>query len=305
MPRKKIFIRTCWFALCVLILIAAPAMIAVKNAEAGSGKEQMDMLTVWQIDSFEGGKGSRAGYLQTVGDNFSKDSGCYVRVVSITAEAARQNLVGGTVPDLISYGAGTYGLENYITGKPAASVWAYGGYCIISTDERADFEDVSVKNSVINGGTGNLSGAAALFCGLNGATVEKPTNAYVSLINGKYKYLLGTQRDIYRMVARGATFKVKPLTDFNDLYQLISITAQNTKNCHMASEFISYLSANDHNLNKIGMMGKTKLYDDEMSQMENLEYGYTLKSPVSEEMKNSLDDAINKSNINLLKNLLK
>lgn len=265
----------------------------------------MNLLTVWEIDSFEGGKGSRASYLQNIGDEFSKNVNCYVHVISLSSEAARQNLNNGKIPDLISYGAGTYGIENYITDKIISHIWAHGGYCFIAKEENADFSDISAQNTVINGGTENFAGAATLFSGVEGANIEKPTGAYVSLLNGKYKYLLGTQRDIYRLTTRGATFKIKPITEFNDLFQLISVTSENPKNSHYANEFISFLQSKSDNLKNLGLMGEVRLYDDVMSQMECIDYKYRIDSPVSKNAREEFERAILHSDINLLKNLFK
>ena len=265
----------------------------------------MSVLTIWQIDSFEGGKGSRANYLQTVGSKCFKDSRTYVNVVSLTSYAARQNIVEGIVPDIISYGAGTYGIESVIRGKNSYYTWAHGGYCFLTIDENADFSDIDNKNTVINGGVDNLSGAAALMCGVSNAEVEKPTGAYVSLISGKYKYLLGTQRDIYRLMTREVDFKVKPVTEFNDLYQNISVTTSDPKQASMANKFIEHLMEHGEDIVKLGLMGNGKYYSDQMSQMENLNYQYKLKSPVSDSTHAQLLSAIGNSDINLLKKLLK
>lgn len=305
MTRKKIIIKTLWFLLCISIIVTAPLLIAFNTHGTDQHETAKNMITVWQIDSFEGGKGSRASYLQNIGNEFSKVNDCYVQVISLSSEAARQNLSLGTVPDLISYGAGTYGLEQYITKSPVARVWAHGSYCFLAVDEAADFSDISVKNTVVDGGVENFAKAAALLSGIGGAPTEKPTGAYVSLINNKYKYMLGSQRDIFRLTARGVSFKIKPVVEFNDLYQLISVTAQSEKNCFFAQKFTDFLLNNEDNLFKIGLMGANKLYDNEMSDLEGLEYNYKLTSPISKTTKDSLDKAINNSNVTLLKNLLK
>ncbi len=305
MRHKKIIARAIWFAVCLSVLLAAPLLIAANTGGNQPNNVTMNVLTVWQIDSFEGGKGSRASYLQNLGDKFSQTTNCYVKVISVTSGSARQNLNSGVIPDLVSYGAGMYGLESYITDKTAAHVWAHGGYCILTIDESADFSDISGQNTVINIGLENYSQAAALMCGVGEATKEKPTAAYVSLLNGKYKYLLGTQRDIFRLKTRNAAFKVKPLTEFNDLYQLISVTSKTQINAYLANKFINFVQSNSAELTKIGLMGDSKLYQDEMSQMENISYEYTLTSPMGKEAKSAIDAAIKNSNMKLLKNLLK
>jgi len=260
------------------------------------------VLKVWQIDSFEGGRGSRADYLQSLGNTFSEKNDCYITVTSLSADAARMNITDGNLPDLISYGAGCYGLENAICGY---TVWCCGGYCLLTLDSSADFSDVNFDNTVINEGKDNLCGVAALLCGVSGATFEKSTSAYVSLINGKYKYLLGTQRDIFRLKTRGESFTVKPITEFNDLYQCISVTTQGVRDA-LSQKFIDYILSQSEELGKIGMLSeKEKLYDDEMKVMEGLKFDYRLVSPISEQTKNTIEKCVSDGDINKLKNLLK
>lgn len=259
-------------------------------------------LTVWQIDSFEGGKGSRAEFLQSTGNDFSKKENCYINVVSLSAEAARLNLSNGNVPDVISYGAGMYGIESYVHNF---SVWCRGGYCLLTMDTNCDFSDVTYENTIINRGKDNFSDVAALFCGVQGAKFESSTSAYVKLINGEYKYLLGSQRDIYRLKTRNVAFTVKPITAFNDLYQNISITTKCTDNQY-AQKYIDCVLSKINELNKIGMFGDgVKLYDDEMSACENLTFEYKITYPVNEAMKANIEKCVTLGDINMIKELLK
>lgn len=305
--KKEHISRVLAFILCVGITVAASIMMAAtgsgKNVVADDGK--MTVLNIWQIDSFEGGKGSRASYLQSVGNDFAGKSDCYVTVTTLTSSAARENMKLGKTPDLISYGAGIYGIESAIRGKTPYYCWCKGGYCFLTIDDGADFSDISRENTVINGGTENLASACALLCGIDGAAVEKPTGAYVKLINGKYKYLLGTQRDIYRLRTRGVAFKIKPVTEFNDLYQNISVTTNDPKRTVQAEKFIDFLLKKSEGISKLGLTVEgIKLYDDEMSAMEGLNYDCALKTPVSESAKNEINSAILNCDAKKLKSLL-
>ncbi len=294
---KPVICAILCFAVCITVFC-----LGLKRNAAGEASSGKTVLTVWQIDSFEGGKGSRAGFLQKCGDEFSKKGACYVSVISLSAEAARLNLSEGTVPDLISYGAGTYGLESFISDY---TIWCYGGYCFLTLDTNADFSDIINKNTIINEGKDNLSAAAALVSGVAGAEYVKPTGAYVKLINGNCKYLLGTQRDIYRLKTRGVSFAVKPVTEFNDLYQCISAVSK-SKNATKANSFIKFLSGKNSEINSLGMLSAgVRLYDDEMKVMEGLTYNCRLTSPVRESALTAIKKAISDGDINMLKNLLK
>lgn len=301
---KKILSRLkplIFMLLCCTAVITFTA-VAFTKEEAKPQITERPVLNIWQIDNFEGGKGSRADYLKKTGEAFSKNESCYVTVTALTSEAARLNLEAGNLPDVVSYGAGMHGLEKYIEGY---AEWCHGGYCFLTLDTNSDFSDINSQNTVINGGKDNFPAAAALLCDIVGAAAEKPTAAYVRLIDGKYKYLLGTQRDIYRLKTRAVSFAVKPVTVYNDLYQNVSVISQ-SKNRKLAERFVNYLIDAKSGLGKIGMLADgITLYEDEMKQMEGLSYEYRLASPVSADTRGEIQKLIADCNVNVLKNLLK
>ena len=57
------FICAC-LCLCALAGGAVAAFIINESGEDGAEEQSLTVLTLWQIDSFEGGKGSRADYLR-------------------------------------------------------------------------------------------------------------------------------------------------------------------------------------------------------------------------------------------------
>lgn len=294
-----------FFLLCVAILVTTTILIKKNSKAEAMPENRSETLELWQIDSFEGGKGSRATYLKNVGEKFYAQSGVYIHVTSITSEAARINIKKGTIPDMISYGAGMYGIENIITGEVSYYTWAHGGYCFISTEDGADFSDINDENLVVNAGNENFADGAALICGYNEAKIEKPTEAYVNLINGKYKYLLGTQRDIYRLKTRGTSFKIKPITEFNDLYQNISITSNSIYRQNISLEYINFLLSDNDALKSIGLMGKSRLYTDEMAPLDGIDYEFKLVAPINEATHDTIEQAILNSDSKMLKILLK
>lgn len=303
--KKGRLLRLSAIIACVVILIAMPLMAKNLNSDV-SADDDFAVLYLWQIDGFEGGKGSRANYLQDIGDKFFKAGGCYLKVTSLSADAARENLKAGNVPDLISYAAGMYGIETYITGGAAYSTWCHGGYCFLCLEQNADFLAVSPTNTIINAGTDNRAEVCALFCGIQGAETARPTAAYVKLIDGKYKFMLGTQRDVFRLRTRGVQFSIKPVTEFNDLYQNISVTATNAKKRQLSESFIKFLLSKSENVTKLGLLAQDlALYADELHALENLSYEFTIKSPISEQAKKQIDSATANCDVNLLKNLLK
>lgn len=280
---------------CVCLFITFTCMALADGEQTNDTEDTRSVLKVWQIDSFEGGKGSRADFLQSIGNDFAESGNGYVSVTSLSSEAARLNLSKGNVPDIISYGAGIYGIESYITGY---TQWCRGGYCLLTVE--GDFSDATAENTVVNSGKENFTAAALMLGGLNGAEQQTPTSAYLKLVNGNCKYLFGTQRDIYRLKTRGVNFTVKPVTAFNDLYQNISVTTA-CKDKNEANKFIDYLLSRRAEVTRLGMISDGAVYEDEMREMVSVEFDYKITSPFSEETRNRLLNIISSGDINTLK----
>ena len=117
--------------------------------------------------------------------------------------------------------------------------------------------DVGADNTVLSQGRGALPAVAAWAEGLRGAfRTEESVRAYVNFLQGKYKYLLGTQRDVYRFQARGAEVTAKPLTAFCDLWQYIAVCTADPERYAAAAKFVSLLLSDTVQgmLPRIGML---------------------------------------------------
>lgn len=146
---KRIF---CWFALigcCVGVIKLRP------KAESNGNKEiKKTIITLWHIDTFEGGIGSRQDFLSKASVRFEKRyEGIFVCVIGYTVEEAQENINKGIYPDMISYGIGFDKYRNMreirtkskyacmVNGKKAAVGWCRGGYVILShgSEESGDY----------------------------------------------------------------------------------------------------------------------------------------------------------------------
>lgn len=302
MRKKSIVI---YIIIIIALCIAVPVLAVTIGKETTVEADKMQQITVWQIDGFEGGKGSRAQYLQRSGEKCFKNEKIYFTVHSLTAEAARANFGRGVTPDLISYPAGFAGVESLINGRDFTyRTWCRGAYCILTTEETADFSDVSAENTVINAGKDNLSSVAAALCGLQTARYEQPTNAYLQLIGGKCKYLFGTQRDIFRLKARNAAFSVKPVTEFNDLYQNISILTTDGSKYESCLKFTDYI-INNPNAGTLGLFDGSELCAEELKTLSDLQFDCVLNFPCAESYTNELKKTAENGDVNKLKTLLK
>ena len=294
-------------AIMLAVCVAVPIMAVVRGRSASADTEgtQMTCLTVWQIDGFEGGKGSRAQFLTKTGERCFKNENIYVSVTTLSADMARKNLGEGNLPDMISYSAGFYGLENCINDGLINLTWCNGFYCLLTLDESADFTDVNAQNTVVNEGKDNLTEVAVSLCGLNGATFDMPTNAYLKLISGKYKYLLGTQRDIFRLKTRGESFKIKAVTQFNDLYQNIAVLTNEGGKIQKCQRYINYLTKNG-DVSGLGLFnGVQAERTDELEEFAEIEFETRLNCLCSESYIKELKECARSGEINKIKNLLK
>lgn len=291
--------------MAVVVVMTPIAYIFTHKIEERATDEVM-LIELWQIDGFEGGRGSRANFLSAAAKECFKGDNVYFNVTSLSAQAARENLALGHIPDLISYNAGFYGIEEYVNQSFGYRTWCNGGYCLISLDSSADFSDVDIQNTVINAGKDNLVDIAAILGGVSGAAKESSVNAYLKLLDGTYKYLIGTQRDIYRFISREVGYIVKPLSNFNDLYQNISVLTHDKERCVAARRFIEYLMTHN-DVKSLGLFSDNTVYGENqsMANLASAEYSYRLTSYCSEEYISQLKNAASVGDINKIKNLLK
>lgn len=106
--------------LCIIVGIvsAVPALAGkvggyrdLNPSELESVSAYSGVINIWNVDTFEGGSGSKAAFLESCAARFSKaNKGVYFLVNNLTVEEFRNNINSGVVPDLISFGFGI-GLE--------------------------------------------------------------------------------------------------------------------------------------------------------------------------------------------------
>ncbi len=267
-----------------------------------NAKQYKSIITLWHIDTFEGGTGSRAEFLLARAGEFEKkNDGVFVMVVNHTKQSAEKSYADGLYPDIISYGYGAVPENplktNEKTGFPYAvydgncyaSVWCRGGYVILANKEIP--ADKKLNNVVVSQGEYNAPLVAAALDGylLTKPEITSPTEAYYKFITGAADYLIGTQRDINRLISRNATAIVVGLEKYNDLYQYISVTATDSDKKLYACAYVDYVlsETSQKKLYKIGMASAyyTVEFDNEYLQtLQNtsFEYGFNVFKSVSE-----------------------
>ena len=219
--------RAAWRALPFLLLAAVFLAALLYPVRQESEGESVRVVRIWNVDTFEGGKGSRTAFLQRVA-RLAEREGVYYRVLSYTAEGARSAMQQGEFPDVLSFGIGLEverelcrPLGRTFAGDERAAAWCRGQYLLFSLTD--DFTQEG--STAISVGGSNLSCAAARFAGIAG-TEEESLAAYLAFLGGEYRYLLGTQRDANRFASRGAAVYARELPEYCDLYQYVCVFSQ-------------------------------------------------------------------------------
>ncbi len=261
---------------CILITsVYGKDVISSGGRPVGEKEEYQGIISLWQIDSFEGGRGSRKQFLMKVARSFEKQNkGVLVVVSDYTAEGAEKNFEKGIYPDLISFGlgteiSGTFEIseeQDFIGGKVGqklyATPWCRGGYVLIFNplliegDEQIN--SMSFESLLVSQGE-NTNPLLALInddIKVNTLEIKSPMDAYVKFVSGKVKVMLGTQRDVVRLETRGMEVLTRSIKGYNDLYQYISLTSSDSIKRVYAQRFIKHLMMQEtqKTLNEISMM---------------------------------------------------
>lgn len=267
--------------------------VTVKNSAP-----EKTIITVWQVDTFEGGSGSRQRFLSDAARAFEKrNDGVLITVTSYTPAGVKENFAAGVKPDLISYGGGveTGGLaEINVRGEGAeekekekrfAAAWCRGVYALFENPAalKKEYETLTVSAGeyTLPLVALALEERSDYFSLTEKAEELPPLDAYIKFVSGKSKYLLGTQRDAVRLKNRGFSAKITPLSRFSDLNQYISITSTDALKTVYAERFVEYVLSDEvqKKLNGINMFSpylKTGYDDADFCAMAAVEPEKTL-----------------------------
>ena len=246
----------------LIFALVLTVVLYPKSTKEGKGDEVKTVVRVWNVDTFEGGKGSRTSFLKRVATRVEKkQKGVYYLISSYTEEGIVRAFESGQKPDMLSFGIGASAfLESSLPlpysfaggqaqGGCYAYPWCRGQYYLFSLTDSFE-EEGSVA---ISAGGNNLVEVAAALHAINGEKVDS-LSAYVCFLNGQYRYLLGTQRDVCRFATRGVGVYQKPLNEFCDLYQYISVLSAEKQ--ALCLDFVAELLSDgvQKELESIGML---------------------------------------------------
>ncbi len=285
------------------------------------------IITLWHVDGFEGGKGSRKQFLLRVAREFErKNKGVLVMIINHTFTSIKENIDKGNYPDLISFSNGVEvkGLEpinvsrkiksTKLGDKTYATAWCRGGYALIKNPNAKDDKE----NSIIVSQAEFTEPLTAMFLeGLefDEINVYDPMDAYVKFTENKNAYFLGTQRDIVRLSNRGMEVEIAPLNAFNDLYQYVALTCTDKHKKVYASRFIEYLVSDSvqSQLDKISMFSpyiKVEHDDEKLTAMQRNNNFLSISAYLHGEQLKEIQELSmlalkgNQNSINKIKNML-
>ena len=285
---------------CTLLLAAMLSVLFVvcppqKSEDGGAVSPYEGILRVWQLDGVEGGQGSRASFLARAAASFEeRHDGLFVLVTAHTRESAENAVRQGNLPDVISFGGSCgfvadlakplYDLSwaaSQVGGNTFAYPWCRGGYFLFTAE--GDFSDVTAENTVLSDAK-NTNVYAAAYCeGMEGNFAFEPSEkAYVSLLNGKYKYMLGTQRDVWRFRTRNFSVRTQALYGYSDIWQYAAVCAEDGAMRSAAEDFLRFLLSDNvqAGLVRIGMMSVSQeIYGADIEAMDRAENGFPEKKP--------------------------
>ncbi len=291
----KIFRIFC--AILLAFSISFTAIIGInkigENKKITAQKNYKGIISLWQIDSFEGGIGSRQKFLLGVASKFEKrEQGVLIMVSNYTIEGANQNIKKGILPDIISFGGGiNISPLNELTveassggrigNKSYATAWCYGSYFLISNVEK---DIKNIDKLTVSQAEYTLPLIALLQSELraNEYTVIPPKQAFSDFINGKTKFLLGTQRDIYRLQGKSINYNAVQLNGFSDVNQYVAITAKDEEKIFFANKFINYLLSSEiqSKVSDIGMLSYNQKNEYDIETL-NLAQNNKIQSTIS------------------------
>ncbi len=294
---------------CILFTIFVGAEKISAEKEFVKSSDYKGVLTLWHVETFEGGYGSRKQFLLDVASSFEKKhDGVLVMVQSYTTDGALKSLQDGIIPDMVSFGAGTIfsGMKQLscsassvggtVGDKQYAVPWCRGGYVLF---ENPKFEGKkNAKNSlIVSKALNNLPLVNLCLSQRNfeEVTVKSPLEAYIDFVDGKHRFFLGTQRDVVRFSNRGFSVLSYPITEFNDLYQYIALTSDDSVKSVYSEKFIDYLIGQEvqQKLYKICMFSHFYKNEYDIQTLNDMQFNggdYTVSAFSSKELLEDLNN---------------
>ena len=246
-----------------------------KYREEDVVQDYKGIISLWHIDTFEGGTGSRKQFLLNVASNFEKQNqGVLVMVIGHTVASAESEFEKGIFPDMVSFGNGLaiynyknlktklFYKEGIIGDKNICAIWAKGGYVLISKNE---INGNVIDNLIVSQSAFTLPLVSFVLGGYSAKNIDikQPKDAYADFFNGKSACLLGTQRDVVRLNNSGCSANITVLDKFSDLNQFIAVTGSDKVKNYYSQLFVDFLLSGriQKTINKLSLFSLSEELD--------------------------------------------
>ncbi len=240
------------FCIAFTIFIGVDKISQKKDLSTNEGYK--GIITLWHVDTFEGGSGSRKNFLLKIARDFEKENkGVLVFVVSHTVESVMKNFSNNIYPNVISYGAGVevenvvsfpleYAFKGGVIEKNNIAIpWCRGGYSLIKNNEFSK-KNINKNFCAISNAEYNVPIISLMESNFKfNLKIKNQFNAYCEFVNGQVEYLLGTQRDVVRLNNRGFNYSMQVIDGYNDLYQYVSVFAGEQDKVDKSIDFVDFL----------------------------------------------------------------
>lgn len=276
-----------YVALCaaIFLVLATPLFLLPlwKNRpQAGYpvAPQEAVFLELWNVDTFEGGRASRAAFLERQAIAFEAvHNNIFIVVYNLTPEQAQIQMENNILPDFVSFGTGLGELfspfaepldthfkirEEWVAaGENRAVAWCTGGYVLCSqevdlTEQETLLQEDITANWLGFGGEFNAPLSALAAQAQTGSSNPDALfaesllpdysqyNAYEDFLSGEFEVLLGSQRDFYRLQNRVELGSLdgcnfRFLSGYTDLVQWLSVTTTDSDKQGIAEQFMEYV----------------------------------------------------------------
>lgn len=252
---KKNIFRMVILAVVIAVIILAPFCLGSAPFDINfSLVENSQVVSMWHIETFEGGSVSRLRYLEKQSIEFEKKyPGKLLLIINLTYDEAKAKVNNGELPDIVSFGVGAGDLfidsvkeidikTNFrsdlleygtINNKLCAIPYMLGGYCKITYN---DYDNLYVRTA--NKDIVNQQNVILVD--------DSQYQLYQNFVAEKYDGILGTQRDFYRINNRINLGKMdncnfEYISGYNDLIQYMAITSNVASEIKIAHNFIEFI----------------------------------------------------------------
>ena len=247
-----LFLKKHWLKIFNFALIFAISFYAIafgfekaKNLEIFSQKQnEQTIISIWHIETFEGGGKARIEYLKTVAKQIEKDNKELLFMIkSVSPEKLKSELTL-SIPDIVSFGFGvgnivlphliayenTFDVRDELISSGSfnkkffAVPFIMSGYAIFNH---------SMLSNEFHVGTNEYIKPETIYesMSLKPQETESQYEAYIDFVYNKNVTLLGTGRDLFRinnLNNLGRTnAMIQPVDTYTDLIQYLGITNQN------------------------------------------------------------------------------